>query len=404
MSAASAGGKRWRTCVPCRADKRRAGRFAGSLAGGLLLVCSSIILADDHSAEPASADPSTDEAGETVDESAAAAPISTSGSFVRRPYVAFGLGITRLYPESPTRALTVGDRSSFGFEFGLGYDITRWLSAELHIADLGEAGIDFLGGDVGDVGYLVFGATAVTYLLGRRDGFIPLSRGDDGAFRRRGLALFTRFGLGGMSNDSSLAYERDHEMHAVFGLGVEYGFDNGLALRAEAQGFDTDARYLGVSVLKRFGQADRAVAAMPEDLPAEPSPDTTPEPAAALPAPEPAAPEPVRSVDLPSAIYFAFDKAELSPRSMTALDRFADAMKDNAFMISIGGHTDWMGTERYNEGLSDRRADVVADYLAARGLPRKRMDARGFGETRPATSDVTSEGRALNRRTELRLR
>ena len=369
------------------------------LVCGLLLVSASMSIADDHSAEAERVDESTDAAVETIDDPEATAQAQTSRSFVRRPYVAFGLGLTRLEPESPTRALTVADETSFGFEFGLGYDINRWLSAELHIADLGEAGIAFLGSDVGDIGYLVYGATAVTYLLGSRDGFIPLARGGDGAFRRLGLSLFTRFGIGGMSNDSPLSYERDHASHAVFGVGVEYGFRNGFALRAEAQGFDTDARYLGIGVLKRFGQDEQAKAVLPV-----PPVETTPEPAAALPAPEPEPPEPIRSVDLPSAVYFAFDKADLSARAMSDLDRFAEAMTENDFMISIGGHTDWLGTERYNEGLSDRRADVVADYLVSRGLSRTRIDAQGFGESRPATDDETDEGRALNRRTELRLR
>ena len=314
--------------------------------------------------------------------------------FRRRPYVALGLGVTRLEPESPSDALTVSETTSGGGEIGLGYDVTRWLSAELHAADLGAADIDFLDSGVGDVGYRVFGVSALAYLFGPRDGFVPFSTGRDGAFRREGFSLFGRFGVGGLANESDLDYERDHPAHAVFGAGLEYGFRNGFALRAELQAFDTDARYAGVSVLKRFGRSRAELA-----TPIATGPTEKPEPpAAALPPdPEPSAPPPIE----PRVVYFPFDRAELTAEAIAELDAFHAEIADTDADILIGGHTDWIGSERYNEGLSDRRADAVRDYFVSRGIASSRLTARGFGESQPLTTNLTEEGRSLNRRTEI---
>lgn len=321
------------------------------------------------------------------------APDTTEGrrSFTRRPYVTLGGGLTRLEPESPTAALEVSEEISAGGELGIGYDMTRWLSGELYAADLGAAEIDFLGEGVGEVGYRVYGLTAIVYLLGARDGFIPFSDGHDGIFRREGLSLFARAGVGGMSNESDLSYERDHTAHAVFGAGLEYGFRNGVALRAEAQAFDTDARYAGLSLLKRFGRVPPAVpppvvaveAPSPLPLPAPP-PDPTPAP-----------------LEQPPNVYFAFDVDTLSPAARAQLDELADRLEDEALDVEIDGHADALGSERYNEGLSDRRADSVRDHLVSRGVPADRIRTRGFGESVPIVSNDSEEGRALNRRVEI---
>ena len=323
-----------------------------------------------------------------------ARPMPTE-SFTRRPYVAIGGGVSRLRPRSPSPALTVSEDVSAGWEIGLGYDVTRWLAAELHAADLGAASIDFLGTDVGDVGYQVYGATAVFYLLNTRDGFVPFSAGREGAHRREGLSLFARFGVGAMGNDSDrVAYRRDHSSHAVFGTGVEYGFRNGLALRGEVQGFDEDALYAGVSVLKRFGRVATVA----------PPPPVVAPPPAALPVTEPSAPDVVAPPPpTPSVVRFPFDSAELDPEAIAELEGFAEAVRDDDGPIAVDGHADSLGPDAYNLGLSMRRAESVRDYLLSREIPADRVTTRGFGEERPVADNGTSEGRALNRRSEFRL-
>jgi outer membrane protein OmpA-like peptidoglycan-associated protein len=69
--------------------------------------------------------------------------------------------------------------------------------------------------------------------------------------------------------------------------------------------------------------------------------------------------------------------------------------------VEVGGHTDSVGSEAYNQGLSERRADAVRDYLMSKGVKASRLTARGYGESRPVASNDTEEGRAENRRVEL---
>ena len=64
----------------------------------------------------------------------------------------------------------------------------------------------------------------------------------------------------------------------------------------------------------------------------------------------------------------------------------------------IVGHTDSIGTEQYNQALSERRAKAVFDYLASRGVSPSRMQAIGMGESDPVADNATAEGRQLNRR------
>ncbi|MFT5219812.1 MAG: outer membrane protein OmpA-like peptidoglycan-associated protein [Planctomycetota bacterium] len=72
-------------------------------------------------------------------------------------------------------------------------------------------------------------------------------------------------------------------------------------------------------------------------------------------------------------------------------------------IIVVAGHTDSQGSESYNQGLSERRATSVANYLLSKAVIEARIDAVGFGETAPIADNGTDEGRALNRRVELSL-
>ena len=67
------------------------------------------------------------------------------------------------------------------------------------------------------------------------------------------------------------------------------------------------------------------------------------------------------------------------------------------------GHTDSTGSDAYNQGLSERRARSVADYLSSHGVQSARIGTRGFGETQPVASNETEEGRAANRRVEIKI-
>ena len=85
-------------------------------------------------------------------------------------------------------------------------------------------------------------------------------------------------------------------------------------------------------------------------------------------------------------IFYDFDKATLRPESKTALDEMAQMLKDNPHVaIEMASHTDRKGSDKYNEGLSQRRAQSVVDYLVAAGVERERLQPHGYGESRPKT-------------------
>ncbi len=101
-------------------------------------------------------------------------------------------------------------------------------------------------------------------------------------------------------------------------------------------------------------------------------------------------------------VNFDFDSASIRPDAAAILDAAAETLKENpSVSVEVAGHTDSIGTEPYNMGLSERRASAVVDALAERGVESSRMTPRGFGESQPVADNSTSDGRAQNRRVEL---
>ncbi len=72
-------------------------------------------------------------------------------------------------------------------------------------------------------------------------------------------------------------------------------------------------------------------------------------------------------------------------------------------LIDVYGHTDSTGSDAYNQTLSESRARTVADYLAMRGVSEARIRSKGFGETMPVADNAAEEGRAKNRRVEIKI-
>ena len=100
--------------------------------------------------------------------------------------------------------------------------------------------------------------------------------------------------------------------------------------------------------------------------------------------------------------FFDFDKSDIRPDSRPVLDEAAVLLRENKDVtISVEGHTDALGSDEYNQGLSIRRAEAVFRYLVNRGVGPERMDVFGYGESRPVADNDTESGRAQNRRVEL---
>ncbi|MBN8741212.1 MAG: hypothetical protein BGP24_08160 [Lysobacterales bacterium 69-70] len=122
----------------------------------------------------------------------------------------------------------------------------------------------------------------------------------------------------------------------------------------------------------------------------------------------------IQTIDL-RGVNFKFDRPKkgeknISPTlqeptadSIAILDQAVDVLQRNPNMrVEVVGHTDSVGTDEYNQGLSERRARIVYDYLTSHGIDASRLSGPiGYGESRPIDTNDTKEGRARNRRTEL---
>ena len=101
-------------------------------------------------------------------------------------------------------------------------------------------------------------------------------------------------------------------------------------------------------------------------------------------------------------IHFAFDSAKLTSDAKSVLDGAIGSINANSGAhLTVEGHTDGTGSDSYNYGLSQRRAESVVNYLNSNGVAASRMSAVGIGASSPVASNDTSEGRAQNRRVEV---
>lgn len=108
-------------------------------------------------------------------------------------------------------------------------------------------------------------------------------------------------------------------------------------------------------------------------------------------------------------VYFAFDQQTLSDYGQAMLDNAVHVInglveKYPALKVDIAGHTDAQGTDGYNLGLSERRANTVKQYLIRKGISESRISTYAYGEAKPVATNDTEDGRTQNRRAETRTR
>ena len=190
-------------------------------------------------------------------------------------------------------------------------------------------------------------------------------------------------------------------------IGGVLGGGGGVAVGASTPDHNSDeqAIYGGAGAILGASTGYLICRAMQEE-PAPPPPPPPPAPRAAPP-PAPVTDHCAEVVRL-RGVNFDFDKADIRPDAAVVLDEAAalvagllrECPNDS---LAVEGHTDAIGTDTYNQALSERRAGAVMDYLAGKGVSSAQLSAKGFGESAPIAANDTADGRALNRRVELRL-
>ncbi len=110
------------------------------------------------------------------------------------------------------------------------------------------------------------------------------------------------------------------------------------------------------------------------------------------------------TLNMPGNVTFQTNSADLRPDFFTVLNSVTLVLKEyDKTILEVAGHTDNTGTAQYNQVLSQRRADSVAQYLNSQGVNKQRIITVGAGETRPIAPNTTADGRQANRRVELTL-
>ena len=361
-------------------------------------------------------------------------PVSAQ-QFDKTFYIGGGSIVSDLEPRVNQSNFQVTDTTGLGGLLFIGGDLTRYLSIEGYYRYLGDSELT-RDGQVGTIDYQTAGLNGLLYVFS--------TRGKVGLRNRTGLMLYGRAGIGYLDNSSDdVEFVRLQSTHFATGVGVEYGFNNGFALRTEFLNHDADARDISFSVMKRFGRTAEVdltpapvVEPIPETVaaPAEPE-DTT---VAEVPPPSPAPPPPPPPdwdtdddgildefdrcentvagslVDASGCAFsgilkgvtFASGSAELTGNATALLDEVVRAMNANEKVeITVESHTDNLGSAQSNMELSRRRATSVVKYLAdVGGIDQSRMQAVGYGESRPAQSNRTAAGRLSNRRVEIVVR
>ncbi|HCM1332560.1 TPA: OmpA family protein [Vibrio parahaemolyticus] len=270
---------------------------------------------------------------------------------------------------------------TFGYGVYGGYQFNHWLALEGGVTAYGEPDASYPDGDL--AAEVTGGEVAVKLSY-------PLTKRVD---------VFTRLGGAYQSIDKSTSIASDtmnsHEWNTLASLGMSYRLSQRWSLRGEYQFIDgigedndigqADLHFTSIGLTYHFGQSEPKVA------PIEVVPVVEPELQYVTT---------TQTVSLSAESLFGFDSSELKYNA--DLESLAEQLTQYPEdKIQIVGHTDSTGPEAYNQRLSERRAQAVADYLKRMGIAGNRLTVMGQGESHPVASNDTAEGRAQNRRVEV---
>ncbi|BCD99667.1 Ig-like domain-containing protein [Marinagarivorans cellulosilyticus] len=299
-------------------------------------------------------------------------------------YAGIGLGVSKLEPRivDLPEALDQTTDTVLPTLF-LGYDLNAQWSLEAHYSDQGQA--TFESGAAIDYSHM--GASVLyhlgTHLLGWH------------AYGKLGVSQLETSLAQGRDDGGTFNYEQLKSTQLHLGAGIEYMARSMWGLRLEALSVDKDSNQITLSLLKRFGRDGGKTRAKPvvAVVPVKPKPE-----------PKPAAPEILCNAPhgVLEGIYFVTGSVRLTTQSKGVLDGvIAQLLPFPKIEIGITAHTDDRGADAYNMQLSQDRAASVRSYLQQRGISN--VQSQGFGETRPIDDNNTQQGRANNRRVEIKV-
>ena len=216
---------------------------------------------------------------------------------------------------------------------------------------------------------------------------------------------FILAGVGGAHYSPDIS---DSDMGVInVGVGAKYWLKDNIALRVDVRDtmvtefFQETYHNLGATVglTFAFGGKEKPVEVQPAPAPVAVAPAPAPAPVVVAPAPAPVVvAKEIVSFDL----LFDFDKSAIKDEMVPVLEQAKMILEeDSAVNFTVSGHTDSTGPEVYNQGLSERRATSIKNWLVSNGVSAARLEAVGYGETQPKYDNATREGRKLNRRVEL---
>jgi OOP family OmpA-OmpF porin len=296
------------------------------------------------------------------------------------------------------------DESDTGYKLFVGKQLNRNFAIEAGFYDLGDTGFrntTATGTFGADLSYKGMNLDLITQL--------PLTERFS-AYSRLGVGYTkTTTKFGGTRYTGLPVSTNDKDFHGRVGLGLEYKFTEALALRGEYERnrlndglrrkANVDLVSLGL-VYKLGRPASAPVAYTPPPAPAPVVEAPAPAPAP-MPAPTPApAPVPTsEKVSFAAETLFDFDKAAVKPEGKAALDDLLSKLQgmNTEVMVTVG-HADSVGSDKYNQKLSQRRAEAVKAYIVSKGVDGSRVYTEGKGESQPLADNKTAEGRAKNRR------
>lgn len=362
-------------------------------------------------------------------------PKNTAG-FKRDFYAGANLGSSMLDPDTGSmNTAYTGSQSATGSQIRFGYDLHNLLSLEVDSSILGTATVNQAG--TAEVNYSSFSASAIMY------GFNSAANRS----RRTGWSGFGRLGVALNKRASNVAALDGNDTDLVYGLGVEYGFANRLAVRLEGASYGSDSAFAGLGLIYRFDGWKRLLpgrmvrvrgrdsalllgAALPKVL--DPDAKTAENGSAhsgggsvrllasaldhdadgILNDADKCAGTAARTTvnksgcgifDGPLAgVEFENGSSGLSDKARESLDNFV--VKLLAFpevRVAIEGHTDNKGPADINSKVAQSRADSVRRYLLKSGIPAMQLETRTAGETEAIADNSSEGGQQKNRRVDV---